>query len=80
MHTEHLCRSFLVANNPPTMGILQAHISQHIALMAREEIEAKNAQVIQEQAQQFGGQIPPELACNSFNNKMNVKLLKELQN
>jgi hypothetical protein len=54
--------SFLVANNPPTMGLLQAHISQHIALMAREEIEAKNAQVIQEQAMKFGGQIPPELA------------------
>ena len=53
--------SFLVANNPPTMGILQAHISQHISLMAREEVEAKNAQIIQEQAQQFGGQIPPEL-------------------
>jgi hypothetical protein len=53
--------SFLVANNPPTMGILQAHISQHISLMAREEIEAKNAAAIQEQAQQFGGQIPPEL-------------------
>ena len=46
--------------------------------MAREEIEAKNAAAIQEQAQQFGGQIPPEL-FNSFNNKMNVKLLKELQ-
>ena len=44
------------------MGILQAHISQHISLMAREEIEAKNAQIIQEQAMQFGGQIPPELA------------------
>jgi hypothetical protein len=54
--------SFLVANNPPTMGLLQAHISQHIAFMAREEIEAKNAQVIQEQAMKFGGQIPPELA------------------
>jgi hypothetical protein len=53
--------SFLVANNPPTMGVLQAHISQHIALMAREEIEAKNAQIIQEQAMQFGGQIPPQL-------------------
>jgi len=53
--------SFLVANNPPTMGLLQAHISQHISLMAREEIEAKNAQLIQEQAMQFGGQIPPEL-------------------
>ncbi len=30
--------SFLVANNPPTMGILQAHISQHISLMAIEEL------------------------------------------
>jgi hypothetical protein len=54
--------SFLVANNPPTMGLLQAHISQHISLMAREEVEAKNAQAIQEQAMQFGGQIPPQLA------------------
>ena len=53
--------SFLVANNPPTMGILQAHISEHIAMMAREEITAKNQQAIQEQAQQFGGQVPPEL-------------------
>ena len=53
--------SFLVANNPPTMGILQSHISEHIAMMAREEITAKNAQAMQEQAAKFGGQIPPEL-------------------
>tara|TARA_R110000823_G_scaffold97215_1_gene211327 strand:- start:94 stop:864 length:771 start_codon:yes stop_codon:yes gene_type:complete len=53
--------SFLVANNPPTMGILQAHISEHVALMAREEITQKNAQAMQEQAAQFGGQVPPEL-------------------
>jgi len=53
--------SFLVANNPPTMGILQSHISQHISLMAREEVEAKNAQAIQEQAMKFGGQVPPQL-------------------
>ena len=53
--------SFLVANNPPTMGILQSHISEHIAMMAREEITQKNAQVMQEQAAQFGGQVPPEL-------------------
>jgi len=53
--------SFLVANNPPTMGILQAHISEHIAMMAREEITAKNAEAMQEQAQKFGGQVPPEL-------------------
>ena len=53
--------SFLVANNPPTMGVLQSHISEHISLMAREEIEAKNAPLMEEQAAQFGGQLPPEL-------------------
>jgi len=53
--------SFLVANNPPTMGILQAHISEHISFMAREEVMAQNQQVMQEQATQFGGQVPPQL-------------------
>jgi hypothetical protein len=53
--------SFLVANNPPTMGILQSHISEHLSMMAREEITQKNAQAMQEQAAQFGGQVPPEL-------------------
>ncbi len=53
--------SFLVANNPPTMGILQAHISEHISFMAREEVMEQNQQAMQEQAAQFGGQIPPEL-------------------
>jgi hypothetical protein len=53
--------SFLVKNNPPTMGILQAHISEHIALLAREQVEEKNRPLMEEQAQQFGGQIPPEL-------------------
>jgi hypothetical protein len=53
--------SFLVANNPPAMGVLQSHISEHIAMMAREEITAKNAEAMQEQAAQFGGQVPPEL-------------------
>ena len=43
------------------MGILQSHISEHVSFMAREEVMAKNAQVMQEQAAQFGGQIPPEL-------------------
>ena len=36
------------------MGILQGHISEHIAMMAREEITQKNAQVMEEQAAQFG--------------------------
>jgi len=53
--------SFLVANNPPTMGILQAHISEHVALLAREEITQKNAPLIEQEAQKMGGQLPPEL-------------------
>ena len=53
--------SFLVANNPPTMGILQSHISEHISFMAREEVMEQNQQAMQEQAAQFGGQLPPEL-------------------
>ena len=53
--------SSLVKNNPPTMGILQSHISEHISFMAREEVMAKNQQEMQEQAQQFGGQVPQEL-------------------
>ena len=53
--------SSLVKNNPPTMGILQAHISEHVSFLAREEVMAKNEQEMQEQAAQFGGQIPPEL-------------------
>ena len=53
--------SMLVKNNPPTMGILQSHISEHLSFMAREEIMEKNKQEMEEQAQQFGGQLPPQL-------------------
>ena len=53
--------SFLVKNNPQILIILQAHVSEHISQQAREEIEQKNAPLIQEQAMKFGGQLPPEL-------------------
>ena len=53
--------SFLVKNNPQILLILQAHVSEHISFMAREEIETKNTPLIQEQALKFGGQVPPEL-------------------
>ena len=43
------------------MALLQSHISQHISFVARQEIEAKNAPIFQQQAAQFGGQLPPEL-------------------
>jgi len=54
--------SYLVKNTPNIMALLQSHISQHISFKARQEVEAKNAPIIQQQAMQFGGQIPPELA------------------
>ena len=34
---------------------------EHISLLAREIVEAENAEVIQAEAQKFGGEIPPEL-------------------
>ena len=67
-HTAHInahrafMSSFLVKNNPQVLIILQSHVSEHISQAAREEIEMKNAPIIQEQAEKFGGQIPPELA------------------
>ncbi len=66
-HREHInahrafMSSFLVKNNPQILLILQSHVSDHISQQAREEIEAKNAPLIQEQAMKFGGQVPPEL-------------------
>jgi len=53
--------SYLVKNTPNIMALLQSHISQHISFVARQEIEAKNAPIFQQQAAQFGGQIPPQL-------------------
>ena len=53
--------SYLVKNTPNILALLQSHVSQHISFKARQEVEAKNAPIIQQQAMQFGGQIPPQL-------------------
>ena len=53
--------SYLVKNTPNIMALLQSHISQHISFVARQEIEAKNTPIFQQQAAQFGGQLPPQL-------------------
>ena len=66
-HREHInahrafMSSYLVKNNPQILLILQSHVSDHISQEAKEEIETKNAPLIQEQAMKFGGQVPPEL-------------------
>ena len=53
--------SILIRNNPNVTTLLQAHVMEHISLLAREQIEAQNAEQIQKIAQQYGGEIPPEL-------------------
>ena len=53
--------SILVRANPQATTILQSHVMEHISLLAREIVEAENAEQIQAEAQKFGGQIPPEL-------------------
>ena len=53
--------SYLVRNNPQVMTILQAHITEHMSAMARNEVMAELQPEIDRQAMKFGGQIPPEL-------------------
>lgn len=74
--------SYLVKNNPPVLTALQAHVSQHMSLMAREQVEAKNSPIIEQQAQQFGGQIPPELLqqFQAQNEKEIAQLIAEMTN
>jgi hypothetical protein len=69
--------SFLVANNPPTMGLLQSHISEHVALLAREEVTKKNAPLIEQEAQKMGGQIPPEL-LQQFQQQNEVEIAQRI--
>tara|TARA_R110000737_G_scaffold41176_1_gene61756 strand:+ start:5266 stop:7659 length:2394 start_codon:yes stop_codon:yes gene_type:complete len=66
-HQAHIAahRTFmstiLIRNNPNVTTLLQAHIMEHISLLARGIIEQENAEEIQKIAQQYGGEIPPEL-------------------
>jgi hypothetical protein len=53
--------TILIRNNPNVTTILQAHVMEHISLLAREQVEEENTEQIQKVAQQYGGQIPPEL-------------------
>ena len=52
--------SFLVRNNPQVMTIIQAHIMEHIALQAREEVEQEMKKEFEEIMARAGGQLPPE--------------------
>ena len=53
--------SMLVRNNPQATVLLQAHVMEHISLLARQMVEAENQEQLQAEAAKFGGKIPPEL-------------------
>jgi hypothetical protein len=53
--------SMLVRNNPQATVLLQAHVMEHVSLLARQMVEAENQEQIQAEAAKFGGQLPPEL-------------------
>jgi len=53
--------SYLVRNNPQVMTILQSHITEHIAALARAEVMAEVQPELNKQAMKFGGQLPEEL-------------------
>jgi hypothetical protein len=53
--------SILVRANPQATTLLQAHVMEHVSLLAREQVEAENAPLIEKEARRFGGQLPPDL-------------------
>jgi|TARA_R110002020_G_scaffold121267_1_gene275767 hypothetical protein len=53
--------SMLVRANPQATTLLQAHVMEHVSLLARQMVEAENAQQIQAETEKFGGQLPPDL-------------------
>jgi len=53
--------SYLVRNNLQVATILQAHVVEHMAAQARNEVMMEVTPQINQEAMKFGGQIPPEL-------------------
>jgi hypothetical protein len=53
--------SMLVRSNPQATVLLQAHVMEHVSLLARQMVEMENAEQIQAEAAKFGGKLPPEL-------------------
>jgi hypothetical protein len=53
--------SMLVRNNPQATVLLQAHVMEHISLLARQMVEEENQEQVQAEAAKFGGKLPPEL-------------------
>jgi hypothetical protein len=66
-HDAHIeaHRSFmssqLVKSQVAVLAILQGHVSEHIALAARAQIQAVVQQQMMQIAEQMGGQVPPQI-------------------
>jgi len=66
-HDAHIeaHRSFmssqLVKSQVAILAILQGHVSEHVSLAARAQIQAVVQQQLAQIAQQMGGQVPPEI-------------------
>ena len=53
--------SMLVRSNPQATVLLQAHVMEHVSLLARQMVEMENQEQVQAEAAKFGGKLPPEL-------------------
>jgi len=53
--------SVLVKSQVAILAILQGHVSEHISLAARAQIQAVVQQQLAQIAQQMGGQVPPQI-------------------
>jgi len=53
--------SVLVKSQVAILAILQGHVSEHISLAARAQIQAVVQQQLTQIAQQMGGQVPPQI-------------------
>ena len=53
--------SSLVRSSVLAMAALQAHISQHIGFLARQMVMEQNKAMLEQVAQRYNGQIPPEV-------------------
>ena len=84
-HQQHIeahrvfMSSLLVRSNPQASTLLQAHVMEHVSLLAREQVEAQMNQVIEQEAQKFGGQIPPQLQME-FQKQVEVQVADLVSN
>ena len=84
-HQQHIeahrvfMSSMLVRANPQASTLLQARVMEHVSLLAREQVEAQMNQVIEQEAQKYGGQIPPELQLE-FQKQVEVQVADQISN